>query len=75
MKDTRKPEAIIAELRRELVTERAEYKSQQDYVLHQRAEIAGLLSRANVAERDRDEWKRRFDALLAAIPELRKVTA
>jgi hypothetical protein len=72
--DKRKPETVIRELRQRLNeaanTEailRTAYRLAKDSSDEQR-------TRATKAETEAAEWKRRFDALLAAIPELRKVT-
>ena len=56
-----RPEAVIAELRRLLrETEEARRLAIQDFGV--------MRGRATRAETEREDWKRRFDALLARVP-------
>lgn len=57
----RKPETIIAELRREL-------KRSKTSIVALSEESSRYLSRANRFEREAAEWKRRFDELLLRLP-------
>jgi uncharacterized coiled-coil DUF342 family protein len=76
----RKPETIIRELRLQLqrLSRDRDAVSDQRFRESDRAnayqEQHRQISHAyNEMKADRDDWKRRFDALLDAVPELRKV--
>lgn len=60
MSDKRKPVTIIAELRRELKHAQAERDDLS-------ARISAQTNRYIAAQRERDEWKRRFDELLSKL--------
>lgn len=64
--DKRKPATIIREQKRAIDGLMVESSRRWN-------EIGVYRARATKAETETAEWKRRFDALLAAIPELRKV--
>jgi FtsZ-binding cell division protein ZapB len=74
-KDKRKPETIIRELRRQIrdiQANRTFAESERSAAIRNRDEFRARTVRA---EQEAVEWKRRFDALLAAMPELRMLVA
>jgi hypothetical protein len=64
--DKRKPETIIRSLRAEI---KARQKATNGYL----NALGFANTRVTKMDAELTDWKRRFDALLAAIPELRKV--
>jgi hypothetical protein len=71
--DKRKPETIIRSLRGS-VHHLTAYQFQSEVLLKSyRTSLAEMADDRDQARAEAAEWKRRFDAILAAIPELRKV--
>lgn len=60
-KDTRKPETIIADLRRQL-------RDSHEVGLRAREEAMSWRGRATKAEQEAADWRKRYDLLLARIP-------
>lgn len=68
MKDTRKPETIIRELKRQLATALVDRRDAFRERDHYRSRAVAAEDDRDQIRRDRDEWKARFDDLLKKLP-------
>jgi hypothetical protein len=70
-KDKRKPETIIRSLRGQVASLTAYQQGAEALLKGHRATLVEMADARDAARSEVADWKRRFDALLAAIPELR----